>query len=170
MIAFEGAEGALEVLLDLGAVAEEVFVDEVVGVGGRLEQADGESFVGLGVGFGIFGGFGAFGQLGLVEGLEPSSFGSGDSLRDPVSLDEALDENLLGDAFGLEVVEDGLLELVVVGLAFEGQDDGFGGEAVFEGVETGFGFAFCSAGSGGLFGVAAVGRDLFWCGHLFLHV
>ena len=46
-------------------------------------------------------------------------------------LDEALDENLLGDALGLEVVEDGLLEFAVVVRAFEGMDDGFGGEAVF---------------------------------------
>ena len=120
MIAFEGAESALEVLLDLGAVAEEVFVDQVVGVAGGLEEADGESFVGLGVGVGGFGGFDAFCQLGLVESLEPGPFGAGEALRNPVALDEALDEYLLGDAFGLEVVEDGLLELVVVGLAFEG--------------------------------------------------
>ena len=65
MIAFEGAEGALEVLLDLGAVAEEVFVDEVVGVAGDVLHADGEAEVGVGVGFRILGAFEAFGQLHL---------------------------------------------------------------------------------------------------------
>ena len=104
MIAFEGAEGALEVLLDLGAVAEEIFVDEVVGVAGGLEEADGESFVGFGFGLGVFGIFDAFGQLGLVEGLQPGAFGAGESLRNPMALDKALDEDLLGDACGLEVV------------------------------------------------------------------
>ena len=36
VLAFEGAEGTLEVVLDLGAVAEEVLVDEVVGVAGAV--------------------------------------------------------------------------------------------------------------------------------------
>ena len=84
------------------------------------------------------------------------------------ALDEALDEDLVGDAFGLEVVEDGLAEFVVVGGAFAGEDDGFGGEAVFEGVESGFGFAFGGAGSGGFLGIAAVGRDLACGGHVWV--
>ena len=48
-----------------------------------------------------------------------------------MTLDEALDEDLLGDALRLEIVEDGLLEFVVIVRVFEGEDDGFGGEAVF---------------------------------------
>ena len=128
---FEGAEGALEVVLDLGAVAEEVFVDEVVGVAGDVEHAEGESFVGVRVGFRVFGAFGAFGEVGFVERLDPGAFGAGESLSDPVALDEALDEDLLSDAFWLEVVEDGLLEFEVVVRTFKGKDDGFGGEAVF---------------------------------------
>ena len=87
-----------------------------------------------------------------------------------MALDEALNQNLLSDALWLEVVKDGLLEFAVVVRVFEGEDDGFGGEAVLEGVEPGSGFAFRSAGAGGLLGVAAVGRDLFRCGHLILRV
>ena len=130
MVAFEGAEGALEVLLDLCAVAEEVFMDEVVGVTGNVLHADGEAFVGLRMGFRVFGAFGAFGQMRFVEGLKPSPFGAGESLGDPMTLDEALDKDLPGGALGLEVVEDGLLELAVVVRVFEGENDGFGGEAV----------------------------------------
>ena len=130
MLTFEGAEGALEVVLDLGAVAEEVFVDEVVGVAGDVLHADGQALIGLGVGFRIFGAFEAVGQLHLVEALEPGALGAGEALCDPVTLDEALDEDLLGDALGLEIVEDGLLEFAVIVRAFEGEDDSFGGEAV----------------------------------------
>ena len=130
MVAFEGAEGALEVLLDLGAVAEEIFVDEVVGVAGDVLHADGEALVGFGVGFRIFGLFGAFGQMRFVEGLEPGAFGAGESLGDPMTLDEALNQDLLGDALRLEIVENGLLELAVIVRAFEGENDGFGSEAV----------------------------------------
>ena len=74
---FEGAEGALEVVLDLGAVAEEVFVEEVVGVAGDVEHAEGEAFVGVRVGFWVLGAFGAFGQVRLVERLDPGAFGAG---------------------------------------------------------------------------------------------
>ena len=130
MVAFEGAEGALEVLLDLGAVAEEVFVDEVVGIARDVLHADGEALVGFGVGFRIFGLFGPFGQMRFVEGVEPGAFGAGEALGDPMTLDEALNQDLLGDALRLEVVENGLLKFAVVVLAFEGEDDGFGGEAV----------------------------------------
>ena len=67
----------------------------------------------------------------VVEALEPGALGAGEALGDPMTLDEALDQNLLGDALRLEVVEDRLLEFAVVVRAFEGEDDGFGGEAVF---------------------------------------
>ena len=130
MIALEGAEGALEVLLDLGAVAEEVFVDEVVGVAGDVLHADGEAKVGFGVGFGLFGAFEAFGEMHVVEALQPGALGAGHSLGDPVTLDEALDQDLLDNALGLEVAQDGLLEFTVIVRAFEGEDDSFGGEAV----------------------------------------
>ena len=106
----------------------------------------------------------------MVEALEPGALGTGEALGDPMTLDEALDEDLLDDALRLEVVENGLLEFAVIVRVFEGEDDGFGGEAVFEGVEAGFGFAFCGSGSGGFLSVAAVGRDLFRCGHLILRV
>ena len=135
MIAFEGAEGALVVVFDLGAVAEEVFVDEVVGVAGAdVEHAEGEALVWVGVGFRIFGVLEAGGQAFLIEGVEPAAFGAGEAIDEPLLLGEALDEEEFGGALGLKVVDEGLFESVEVGLGFEGEDVGLGGEAVFEGV------------------------------------
>ena len=135
MIALKGAEGALVVVFDLGAVAEEVFVDEVVGVAGAdVEHAEGEALVGVGVGLGVFGELEAVGEALLVEGVEPAAFGAGEAVDEPLFLGEALDEEEFGGALGLEVVDEGLCEGVVVGLGFEGEDVGLGGEPVFEGV------------------------------------
>ena len=78
--------------------------------------------------------FEAVGQLHLVEALEPGALGAGEALCDPVTLDEALDEDLLGDALGLEIVEDGLLEFAVVVRAFEGEDDGSAVRPCFRGL------------------------------------
>ncbi len=44
--------------------------------------------------------------------------------------------------------------------AFEGEDGKFGGEAVFDGIETGFGFTGFCTGSGGVL------RILLTCGEL----
>jgi hypothetical protein len=52
------------------------------------------------------------------------------------------------------------LEDFVGGFAFafeEGEEVGVGAEAVLEGIEAGFGFAFCCSGAGGFLGVGAVG-------------
>jgi len=131
-MAFEGAKGALEVVLDLGAVAEEVFVEQVAGVVGvGLEHAEGEAFVGVGVGLGILGLAEAVGEVSLIHGVKPTAFGAGETLGDPVTVDEALDEDLLGGVAGLEIVEDGELEGFVGFGVFEGQEDGLGGEAMF---------------------------------------
>ena len=133
VIALEGAEGALVVVFDLGAVAEEVFVDEVVGVAvADVEHAEGEAFVGVGVRLGIFGLLEAGGQAILVEGLEPAALSAGEAVDEPLLLGEALDEEEFGGALGLEVIDEGLFEGVVVGLGFEGKDVGLGGESVFE--------------------------------------
>ena len=133
VIALEGAEGALVVVFDLGAVTEEVFVDEVVGIAGAdVEHAEGEALVGVGVGLGVFGELEAVGEALLVEGVEPAAFGAGEAVDEPLFLGEALDEEEFGGALGLEVVDEGLFEGVVVGLGFEGEDVGLGGEAVFE--------------------------------------
>ncbi len=166
MIAFEGAEGALKVVLDLGAVTEEVFVEQVLGVVGvGLEHAEGEALVGVRVGFGMSGLSQAVRQMRFVHGMEPAAFGAGEALRDPMTMDEALDENLLGGVLRLQVLENGLLEGFVSRGVLEGQQDGLGGEPVFEGIEPDFGFAGRGAGAGGLLSIAAVGRDLFGCRH-----
>jgi hypothetical protein len=87
-----------------------------------------------------------------------------------VFVGEAFGEDLVDDGFRLKVVEEFLFEGFVLGGGFEGEDDGFGGEAVFEGVEFGFGLAFGGAGSGGFLRVAAVGVDLFLGCHGCLHI
>ena len=164
--AFEGAEGAVVFVFDLGAVAEEVFVQEVVGVvGADVEHAEGEAFVRVGVGFGVLGVFETGGVVGFVERGEPGAFGVGEALDEPLLLGEAFDEEGLGVALGLEVGEEGLLEVVEFGLGFEGEDWGLGGESVLEGVEAGGLFAGVGFGAGGFGGVAAVGRDLLFGCH-----
>ena len=53
-MACEGAEGAVVVELDLGAVAEEVLVEQVVGVvAADVAHAEGEALVGVGVSEGV---------------------------------------------------------------------------------------------------------------------
>lgn len=171
-MALQGAEGAVVVELDLAAVAEEVFVEEVLGVvGADVAHGDGEAAVGVAVGEGIGVGAGlggvaeAFGVVGEVEGDEPAAFDEAEALGEPLLADEVLDEEGLGGALGGEVSEDGGFEGVEFGLGFEGEDDGFGGEAVLERVELDGVFAGGGAGTGGSLGVAAVGGALFWGGH-----
>jgi len=169
--AFEGAEGAVVFVFDLGAVAEEVFVEEVVRVVvGRFEHAEGEAFEGVRGGFGVLGEAEAFGELGLVEGVEPGGFGVGEALDEPLLLGEALDEEDAGEGGGLEVFEEVVFELVVFGLGLEGENGELGGEAVFEGVEAGGEFAGVGFGAGGFLSVEAVGRDLLFGGHGFLWI
>jgi hypothetical protein len=71
----------LEVIFDGVAVAEEVLVEEVLGVvAGGLEHADGEALVGVGVGLGVPGAGTAGFQMGVVQGFEPAAFGTGEAL------------------------------------------------------------------------------------------
>ena len=86
------------------------------------------------MGLGVFGELEAVGEALLVEGVEPAAFGAGEAVDEPLFLGEALDEEEFGGALGLEVVDEGLFEGVVVGLGFEGENVGLGGESVFEGV------------------------------------
>jgi len=58
------------------------------------------------------------------------------------------------DEVGDEIVKDGFV--------FGGEDVMMAVEAVFEGVEAGFEFAFAGFGAGAPLGVAAVGLDLFF--------
>jgi len=169
--AFEGAEGAVVFVFDLGAVAEEVFVEEIVGVVvGSFEHAEGEAFEGVGGGFGVLGEAEAFGELGLIKGVEPGGFGVGEALDEPLLLGEALDEEGFGGALRGKVGEERGFEGVVFGLVLEGKNGELGGEAVLEGVETGGLFAGVGFGAGGLLGIAPVGGALFFGGHEFLQI
>jgi len=148
--AFEGAEGALVFVFDLGAVAEEVFVEEVVGVVvGSFEHAESEAFEGVGGGFGFLGEAETFGELGLEEGVKPGGFGVGEALDEPLLLGEALDEERFSGALRGEVLEERGFECVVLGLGLEGKNGELGGEAVLEGVETGGLFAGVGFGASG---------------------
>ena len=69
------------------------------------------------------------------------------------------DEELVGVSGG-EVLFEAVFEGLVVGGAFEGEDGEFGGEAVLDGIETGFGFAVGSARSGGVLRVLLAGGAL----------
>ncbi len=156
----------MEVVFDEGAVAEEVLVEEVLTVvGADLEHADGEAFVGIGMGLGVAGAGESFGEVGAVESLEPAAFGAGAAQREPMTMDEALDKDLLGGGAGLEFVEDVLAELVEVGSGFEGEHDAGGRESVLQGVEASLGFASGGTGSGGFLRVTAVRLDLLLSGH-----
>jgi hypothetical protein len=85
----------------------------------------------------------------------------GFDLRNAVELpggqDELLGEVELLDGLEVEFFEVAFGEEVVVGGVFGGEERGLGGEAVFEGVEGGFGFAGGGTGAGGFEGVEAVG-------------
>ncbi len=156
----------MEVVFDEGTVAEEVFVEEVLTiVGANLEHADGETFVGVRLELGVTSAGEPFGEVGAVKRLEPAAFGAGATQREPMTVNEALDEDLLRGSAGLEFVEDVLAKLVEVGGGFEGEHDAGGRESVLQGVEASLGFAGGGAGSGGLLRVAAVRVDLLLSGH-----
>jgi hypothetical protein len=95
----------------------------------------------------------------------------GFDLRDAVELpggqDELLGEVELLDGLGVEFFEVALGEEVVVGGVLRRKQWGLRSEAVFEGVEGGFGFAGGGAGAGGFKGIETVGGGSgvdFGCG------
>ncbi len=156
----------MEVGLDEGAVAEEVLVQEILGVlGSDVEHAEGEALGRIGLGFGAHGTVGAFGELVLVEKLHQTALGAGDPEREPVFVDEALDEDLLGGGAGLEILKHVVAQGFEVSGGFEGKYDGLRGEPVFEGVEPGARFAGGGLRAGGFLRVAAIGVDLSLRGH-----
>lgn len=125
-----------------------------------VEHAEGEALGGVRLGFGARGTVSSFGELVFVQDLQQAAFGAGDAEREPMFMDEALDEDLLRGGAGLKVLEDVVAQGFEVSGGFEGEHNGLGGEAVFEGVEPGAGFAGGRAGAGGFLRVAAVGVDL----------
>ncbi|MGA2498069.1 MAG: hypothetical protein ABSH20_10025 [Tepidisphaeraceae bacterium] len=136
--------------------------DEVVGGGGRDDGFFGERQGMAAEGVLIF-------DVGTVlapfddERVAIFVFGEdfGFDLRDAVELpgngDELLGEVELFDGLGVEFFEVAFGEEVVGGGVFGGKKRGLGSEAVFEGVEGGFGFAGGGAGAGGFKGIETVG-------------
>jgi hypothetical protein len=107
--------------------------------------------------FGVDEGVGVVVQA--FEALVPElGFDDGEAFEEPGAGDEAGDEDVLFGGGGLEAVEVGLGEELVVGGVFGGDDGGAGEDAVVEGVEAGLGFAGGGAGAGGFEGVAAIAR------------
>jgi hypothetical protein len=149
--------------------------DEVVGGGGRDDGFFGEGQRVAAEGVLVF-------DVGTVlapfddERVAVLVFGEdfGFDLRNAVELpggqDELLGEVELFDGLGVEFFEVALGEEVVVGGVLRRKQRGLGSEAVFEGVEGGFGFAGGGAGAGGFLGVETVGGGSgvdfgCWCGH-----
>ena len=88
---------------------------------------------------------------------EDFGFDFGNAVELPGDGNELLGEGELFDGLGVECFEVALGEKLVVGGVFGGEQGGLRGQAVFEGVEGGFGFAGGGAGAGGFLGVEAVG-------------
>jgi hypothetical protein len=149
---------AVELGLDVGEVAEEVFV-RVVGLG---LEGEGESGVGV-IDEGFLGAVAL--RFEVVDRFLEEEFLEADfdllgSQDAPGLSGELGDEELLVGGLGGEVVFEALLEGLEVGFVFEGQEGEFRGEAVLDGVETGLDFAGRGAGSGGVL------RILLTCGSL----
>jgi hypothetical protein len=140
---FEGPAGAVELGLDFAGVAKQVAVEVIVGIVlGVLER---ESEPAVRIFLERFFGVVAVSFEG-VQGLFEEEFLEADldllGAEDAPSVGGELGgKELLVGVLGSEV----LLEAVAKGLkvfgAFEGEDGEFGGEAVLDGVETGFRFS-----------------------------
>jgi hypothetical protein len=134
----EFVESACEGAGERGEVAVE-FGEEVAFAG--LEQGD------AGAGFVVAGVVVEFG------------FGKVCASESPGKVGELVEEEEFGGVGGLVFVVEGAVECEVVEFAFGGEDGELGGEAVFEAVERGDGFAEFGAGAGAFGGVGAVGEE-----------
>ena len=134
----EFVEGACEGAGEGGEVAVE-FGEDVAFAG--LE--DGDAWAGFVV-VGVVVEF-RFGEVGATE--------------PPGEVGELVDEQDFGGAGGLVFVLEGAMVGDVEEFVFGGEDGELGGEAVFEAVECGDGFAGVGAGSGALGGVGAVDEE-----------
>lgn len=100
--------------------------------------------------------------LGFGEGvIEERGFQDQGAVETPFGGDHLVDESDLGAVDGLEALEEAGFEFVVLGLVFEGDDEGFGLESMLESVAFGSffpedgnrSFRFCAVDAGG-FGAA----------------
>jgi len=99
------------------------------------------------------------------EGIEGFGFETGHASLGPIGGDNLLQEEGLFGTDGLEllVVRGG--EFGEFGLVFAGDDEGFSGSGVLQGIESGRGFALGGAWAGRFLRIQAIGVDLSWCGH-----
>jgi hypothetical protein len=129
-----------------------------------------------GVGFGVAEGqdetveIGGGGGMGFHAGFEGAHLGGPGAVEAPVGGDHFVDEGEFDFVGGMEAVEVGLAEGLEGFLVFMAEDQGFGEQAVFEGVLRGDGFALGSFGAARERAVGAVGSEfLFGCReHAFL--
>ena len=103
-------------------------------------------------------------ELHLEElGVDPAA-----AAELPFGADELIDQGALDGAGGLVVAVEVFDQGLEVGGVLTADDLGLGVDAGFEGVETGSGLTLGGAWACRLFGVAAIGLDLFECSHFFL--
>ena len=145
-----------------GAGAAEFVIGAVPGAfeGGDLALDADEEFGGgrLGEKGGGEGVAGRFGEEGVVEvGLDDL-----EAALVPIGAEHGIDVEGFGGGLGAVLVEVMGDEGLVIGGVFAGDDDGFGVDAMLQGVEAGGGLALDGAGSGGLLRVGAIRVDL--CG------
>jgi hypothetical protein len=150
--ALEFVEGAIEGALDAGFVAADVGED----VGVHAEDVG--QFLVLGhvdvLALDVL--------LVLIEAeFEEAGFNAAVAGDAPLGHDDLVDEGGFEGAVGLEIVEEGVEEFIEIPVLFADDDGGFGGEAVFEGIEASGGLAFGGFGASAALGILAIGGNLF---------
>ena len=151
--------GTVKVRMDVPGIAEVVAKKVILGIAGV--GLEGESEAGVGV-FreGLVGGE-ALGFQVVDDFLEEyfleADFDLLAAEGAPGVGGELGDQIALVGGLGGEVLEESIAESFEVGGGFEGENGEFGCESVFDGVETGLGFAGRGPGAGGLLGVTLVG-------------
>jgi hypothetical protein len=163
--ALKFVEGAVEGALDADLIAAEGAEDAGGGTGIAAEDVGQFVFVGEAVVI-------DFEVLLVVDEaeFEETGFEFATAGEAPLGGDDLADEGGFEGADGLEVVEEGVAE-IVEGLFVFAEDHGvFGAEAVFEGIEADGGLAFGGFGAGAELGIAAIGGDLLAGSHGFLRL
>jgi hypothetical protein len=158
LAAFEFVEGAVEGVFDADLEQGEV----VEGLGG------------VGVAAGNVGGAEVRGEglealVVLLEGVGAEvvvvGFALAEAAEAPPGVGDAVDQEALVGAGGLEVVFEGAEGFLEGGGILAGEDGEAGGEAVLEGVEADGGLALGGARSGGKQSVTPIGVDATRIGH-----
>ena len=110
---------------------------------------------------GVFPGIGLLGD----QGIEDLGFEAVHAALGPVGGDDLFEEEFLFGSDGLIESEVGSGKFDEVGFVLAGDDEGFGGGGMLQGIEAGGGLALSGARAGGFPGVEPVGGDLSGSGH-----